>query len=330
MVTGGASFIGSHLVVALAAIAAEVVAVDDLSTGRLEHLEVALRGPRVRFERLDLLEPGAARTALAGASLVFHLAARHGGRGYIDTHPADCATNLALDALVFRAALEERIEKVVYASSGCVYPVGLQADVDAEVLLAEDQVGPPFDPDGLYGWAKLSGELSLAAYRRQYGLASVSLRYFTVYGERGDPSHAVLAMIARAFLRQDPFEIWGDGRQVRNWTYVGDVVRGTILAAERLGEAEGVNLGAREPVRVLDAAKLATCLAGYAPAFRFRPEMPTGPVIRVCDDGLARRLLGWQAETGFADGMRRTWEWYVRTHRRENVARSFEASLLER
>jgi nucleoside-diphosphate-sugar epimerase len=87
---------------------------------------------------------------------------------------------------------------VVFASSGCVYPVGLQADTRAEVRLTEAQVGPPHDPDGMYGWAKLSAELSLAEYRRQYGLNSISLRYFTVYGERCDASRAVIAMMARA------------------------------------------------------------------------------------------------------------------------------------
>jgi nucleoside-diphosphate-sugar epimerase len=330
VVTGGASFIGSHLVDALAARGATVLAVDDLSTGRVENLEAALQLPGVRFTRVDLFEPGAAHSVLKGASVVFHLAARHGGRGYIDTHPADCATNLALDAQVFRAALDARVDKVVFASSGCVYPVSLQTDTTAEVRLDEQQVGPPYDPDGLYGWAKLSGELSLAAYRRQYGMSSVSLRYFTVYGERCDASHAVIAMMARALLRQDPFEIWGDGRQIRNWTYVSDIVQGTILAAERLTDGQGVNVGTREPVTVIEAAKLISSLAGYAPKYRFLADMPTGPVNRVCDDSLAHRMLDWRAGVTFTEGVRRTWAWYSRTHRREDVEEGFARRLLER
>ena len=110
-------------------------------------------------------------------------------------------------------------------------------------ISAEEQVGPPYDADNMYGWAKLMGELSLRAYHRDYGLKSVSCRYFTVYGPRGHENHAVMAMIARAFIRQDPFEVWGSGRQVRNWTYVSDIVAGTLLAAARIDDARAVNLG---------------------------------------------------------------------------------------
>ena len=85
-------------------------------------------------------------------------------------------------------------------------------------------VGPPYDADNMYGWAKLMAEMTLQAYHRDFGLKSASCRFFTVYGERGVENHAVIAMIARAFVRQDPFEVWGDGTQIRNWTYVGDIV----------------------------------------------------------------------------------------------------------
>lgn len=330
VVTGGASFIGSHLVEALVACGARVHVVDDLSTGRLDHLDAVLTEPRLRFTRSDLLEPEHARVAMAGSSIVFHLAARHGGRGFIDRHPADCATNLALDSNVFRAALDARVDKVVFASSGCVYPVGLQADTRAEVRLSEAQVSAPHDPDGMYGWAKLSAELALAEYRRQYGLDSISLRYFTVYGERCDASHAVIAMMARALLRQDPFEIWGNGQQVRNWTYVADVVEATLLAAETTGGAQALNVGSSEPVRVIEAAQMITRLAGYQPDYRFLLDMPTGPLNRVCDGTLAQRELGWSARTRFAAGVERTWAWYRTAHSRESVARTLDLELLER
>ena len=100
------------------------------------------------------------------------------------------------------------------------------------LYLTEDMVGPPYDADNMYGWAKLMAEMTLqrvhGGMRPEVGVC----RYFTVYGERGHENHAVIAMIARAFVRQDPFVVWGTGEQIRNWTHVSDIVSGTILAAE--------------------------------------------------------------------------------------------------
>ena len=232
LVTGGAAFIGSHLVDALVARGARVRVVDDLSSGRLENIKPHVDARRVEFIDANLSAPGVAEEVVDGMSVVFHLAADHGGRGYVDLHQAACATNLALDGLIFRACHRAKVEKIVYASSGCVYPNPLQGDPGEILYLTEDMVGPPYDADNMYGWAKLMGELTLRAYYKDWGMKSASCRYFTVYGERGHENHAVIAMIARAFVRQDPFVVWGTGEAIRNWTHVSDIVSGTILAAE--------------------------------------------------------------------------------------------------
>ena len=181
-----------------------------------------------------MLDRDIAEQSVDGVDNIFHLAADHGGRGYIDLHQANCSTNLALDSLMIRAAHRAGVDHFTFSSSGCVYPTDLQADPSEMVYLTEDLVQPPYQADDLYGWAKLMAELSLKAYHRDYGLKCASLRYFTIYGERCTESHAVIAMIARAFVRQDPFIVWGTGEQIRNWTYVGDIVEGTIRAAERI------------------------------------------------------------------------------------------------
>src|SRR4029077_8396539 len=186
-------------------------------------------------------------------SVVFLLAADHGGRGYVDLHQAACAVNLMLDGLVFRACHHAKVDKVVYASSGCVYPNYIQTDPGKILYLTEDMVGPPYDADNMYGWAKLMGEMTLQSYCKDYGMKSASCRYFTVYGERGHENHAVIAMIARAFVKQDPFVVWGTGEQIRNWTYVGDIVEGTIRAAEVIDDGTAINLGTMERTRVIDA-----------------------------------------------------------------------------
>ena len=261
---------------------------------------------------------------------MFHLAAAHGGRGYVDLHQAACAENLMLDGLLFQACLKEKVKKVVYASSGCVYPNHLQTDPNQILYLKEEMVGPPYDADNMYGWAKLMAEMALRAYWKEHGLKAASCRYFTVYGPRGHENHAVIAMIARAFIKQDPFEVWGNGEQIRNWTYIDDIVSGTILAAEKIDDGTAVNLGTTERIRVLDAVGMVMDHTGHKAKIRLRPEMPTGPLNRVADNGLAKKLLGWEPKVLFREGLRRTIDWYFSTKDPAKVRNPFDQLLTER
>lgn len=328
LVTGGASFIGSHLTEALVAAGAQVRVADDLSSGTLANLE-PVRGS-VEILEGDLKSAGFARRACSGCEVVFHLAADHGGRGYVDLHQLACATNMLLDQTMLAACLDEGVAKVVYASSGCVYPNHLQGCPEQELYLTEEMVGPPYDPDGMYGLAKLAGELSLRAAYGEHGLASASCRYFTVYGPRGVENHAVMAMIARAFVGEDPFVVWGTGEQVRNWTYVSDIVAGTLLAAERIDDATAVNLGTTERIVVLDAVKMVLEYTSRLARIETRPEMPTGPLNRVAENRLARELLDWRPAVTFADGLRRTIDWYFSIKHPDEVRDSLAILLTER
>src|SRR5580700_2661054 len=330
LVTGGASFIGSHLVDALIERGAQVRVVDDLTSGRLSNIEHYLSDGRVTFVEADLREPGITRAAMNGVQVVFHLAADHGGRGYVDLHQAGPASNLFLDGLVFWEAAKAGVEKVVYASSGCVYPNYMQTDVKKEIYLREEDVKPPHDADNMYGWAKLMAELTLQAYHREHKLGAASCRYFTVYGPRGVENHAVIAMIARAFVGQDPFEVWGDGTQIRNWTYVDDIVSGTILAAEKISDGTAINLGTMERVRVIDAVNMVLELTGQEAEIKFLRDMPTGPLNRVADNSRARQLLGWEPMVSFREGLRRTIDWYYKTKDRSQVQVVLKRMLTER
>lgn len=331
LVTGGASFISSHLIDLLVEKGArDVRVVDDLSSGKLANIQGHIDAGRVEFRRDDLLGPGVAQDAVAGVDVVFHLAAIHGGRGFVDLHQAACAQNLAMDGMLVKAAHEAGVEKFVFASSGCVYPNHLQGDVTEELYLSEEMVGPPYDADNMYGWAKLMTEMTLAAYARDFGLKAASCRFFTVYGERGVENHAVIAMIARAFVRQDPFEVWGDGTQVRNWTYVGDIVRGMVLCAEKIDDGTAVNLGTEERTRVIDAVREVLRYTGHSAEIKFLPHMPTGPLNRVAKNTLARELLGWEPRMKFMDGLHRTIDWYFASKEREKVGGYLAEMLTER
>jgi UDP-glucose 4-epimerase len=319
LVTGGASFIGSTIVDKLMdRNARNVRVVDDFSSGMRSNIEQQLSAG-VELVEGDLRDPAVAAKSLQGVDTVFHLAADHGGRGYVDLHQYDCSTNFGLDAILLAGALQNDVERVAFASSGCIYPLNLQGDVRETLYLTEDMAGPPYDPDGLYGMAKLAGELTLKALHEERGLKTSSCRYFTVYGPRGVENHAVIAMIARAFLRRDPFEVWGNGEQIRNWTYVDDIAEGTILAAEKIEDGSAVNLGTMERVRVIDAVKSICEMAGYDPKIELQPDKPTGPMNRVADNTLAKQLLGWEPQTLFADGLRKTFDWYVANKRPEDV-----------
>lgn len=330
LVTGGASFIGSHLTDALVERGARVRVADDLSSGRRENIEQWIELGAVDFREVDLLDPGVAEEVMEDIDQVFHLAADHGGRGYIDTHESACASNMALDGLVFRAAQRAGVEQVTYASSGCVYPTDLQDDPDETLYLSEEMVGPPYQADNLYGWAKLMGEKTLRAYHQDHGMGAASLRYFTAYGERCLENHAVVAMIARAFIGQDPFIVWGTGEQIRNWTHVSDIVEATIRAAERIHDGTAINVGTMERTRVIDAAREILERTGSDAELKPDPSKPTGPYNRVCDNSLARELLDWEPRVSFSEGLQETIDWYYATKDREEVRKDFERALMER
>jgi len=211
-----------------------------------------------------------------------------------------------------------------------VYPNHLQTNPDEVLYLTEDMVGPPCDADNMYGWAKLMAEMTLHAYYKDWGMKSASCRYFTVYGPRGVENHAVIAMIARAFIRQDPFVVWGTGEQVRNWTYIDDIVRGTMLAAERIDDGTAVNLGTMERIKVIDAAREILDYMDHDATIELHPEMPTGPYNRVAENSLAQKLLGWEPQVMFMDGLHRTIEWYISTKEQDQVSSTLETLLTER
>lgn len=333
LVTGGASFIGSHLVDALVAANAIVTVVDNLSSGTMENLKTSIEN--ISFVKGDLCDPAVADKATEGQEIVFHLANIHGGRGYIDTHPGEIVQNFIIDGNVFYYAYRNGTNRICFTSSACAYPVNLQT-VDSQIRYLKEEMADPFKEggafaDGEYGWGKLMGEMALNAYHKQYGIKGVSCRLFSVYGPRENESHAVIALIAKALIKQDPYKIWGTGQQDRNFTYISDIVTGLLLAAEKIEDCRTVNIGTDEIIKIADAAKTILKLVGYQPKkIFFDTSKPVGVHSRVASIQKQQEWLNWSPQVSFADGIQKTIEWYRGIVDIESLKKDFEKRLFER
>jgi nucleoside-diphosphate-sugar epimerase len=343
LVTGGASFIGSHLADSLLKRGNAVRVADDFSSGRLANFEYSLRkqgrntwvSNNLAVWQGDIKDKQFTASTMKDIEIVFHLAALHGGRGYIDTHPAQCCTNMILDQLVFEEAYKAGVERVCFASSACVYPSYLQEDTGSAYLLKEDDADPftrdKAQADLEYGWAKLMGEMALRAYHKQYGMKTSSVRIFTAYGPRENETHAIVALIAKAFVNMDPFVIWGTGEQDRNFTYVQDIVDALILAAEKIDNGSPTNAGREDRITINQAADLVFDIAGWRPKrIRYDLAKPQGVASRAADLTRAREVLSWSPQVAYREGFERTIEWYFAQKNRKEVKANLEKLLLER
>ena len=301
LVTGGAGFIGSNLVDALLAREQRVVVVDDLSTGRRANLDDALaRG--AELHELDIRDAEALRALFEQArpALVFHLAAQIDVRRSVADPAADARVNFEGTINVLAAAHAAGARRVVYsATGGAVYGEAEQ------VPTPEDAPAQPLAP---YGMGKLAGEGYCALFSRLHGLSTVALRYANVYGPRQDPlgEGGVIAIFCGCFADGRTPTIYGDGKQTRDYTYVGDVVAANLRAAE-LDVTGPINVGTGVETSVLD---LVEAFRGLEGGESFEPEHAparAGEVLRSClDAARARELLGWEPAVPLAEGLRRT------------------------
>jgi UDP-glucose 4-epimerase len=330
LVTGGASFIGSHLVEQLVDRGADVRVADDLSSGDLDNL--AAVEDEIEFHEGNLKRWAFADEASAGIDRLFHLAADHGGRGYISNYPANCATNMALDNVVFETAVQNGVETITFASSACTYPTDIQTErtrLREDMVSFEERGGAYADES--YGWAKLMGELSLQSFHEQYGVDASSVRIFTAYGPRENETHAIIALIAKAFAGQEPFQIWGDGEQTRNFTYVDDIVSALLLANEQITDATPVNAGISEYISINEVVEAIFEYMGEdPPEMNCMTDKPVGVRHRAADTSRAEELLGWEPEYSLADGLAETIDWYTANRDPEYVRENLETLLHER
>jgi UDP-glucose 4-epimerase len=301
-VTGGAGFIGSNLVDALLGRGDAVTVLDDLSTGRLENLDGALAGGAELVEA-DVRDATAVASAVRDASpeAVFHLAAQIDVRRSVADPSFDASVNVGGTANLLEAARAAGVSRLVFVSTGgAIYGEG-----EGQRLPLDEST--PIAPLSPYGQSKFAAEGYLALYERLYGLAGVSLRLGNVYGPRQDPlgEAGVIAIFCGRLRAGERPTIYGDGRQTRDYIYVGDVV-GAALAAAGSAARGAINIGTGVETDVLTLAERLGELGGV----EFEPELAparAGEVQRISIDATrARDELGWQAETALADGLRLT------------------------
>ena len=305
LVTGGAGFIGSNLVRSLLADGAAVRVLDDLSTGRPENLEEILADVQVLTG--DVRDPEIVGLAIDGVDTVFHLAAIPSvARSVADPRSSnDVNVTGTLNLLI--AARDAGCRRVVLASSSAVY--GRQTTMP----LNEQMACAPISP---YGVTKLAGERYMKAFFESYGLPTVSLRFFNVFGPRQNPLAeyaAVVPRFIRAALRSEPVTIFGDGSQTRDFVYVGDIVTACKLAAgapeAALGEAFNVATGVSHSVAQLDEA-----IAGLAPepgpAPIPAPPRPGDVPYSQADISAGRSVLGYEPGHTFEQGLSLAFEWF--------------------
>lgn len=306
IVTGGAGFIGSNLVDALVGRGDEVLVIDNLSTGRRANLEQAsARGAELRV--LDICDGDALAQAVAdwGAAAIFHLAAQIDVRRSIADPAWDASVNVGGTINVLEAARRHDVPRVVNSSTGgAIYG-------DCEQIPSPETAMPL--PEAAYGQSKLSAEGYLGLYERLYGLSSITLRYGNVYGPRQDPlgEAGVIAIFCGCLETGSRPTIFGDGRQTRDYVYVGDVVAANLVAAG--ASATGpVNIGTATETSVLTLASELAELAELAGTSDFDPIFAParlGELARSClDIARAKQLLGWEPSVGLREGLRLTLE----------------------
>lgn len=294
LVTGGAGFIGSNLVDALIARGDSVDVVDNLASGKRENVS-----ERARLHVLDIREPLNALFAELKPDVCFHLAAQADVRVSVERPDFDAEVNVIGTLHVLEAARAAAARVVFSSTGGAIYG---ECDAPAD----ESSERRPLAP---YGAAKLAAEEYMLTYTRLHGTSNVVLRFGNVFGPRQDPhgEAGVVAIFLGRLRDGEICKIFGDGKQERDYVYVGDVVQAILAAAEV--ESGVFNVGTGRAISVLELYELCRKVAGSDLAATHEPARSGELQRSVLDVGKAADELGWRPETSLEDGLRRTWDW---------------------
>lgn len=328
LVTGGAGFIGSHLVDSLLAGGCSVRVLDNLSTGKISNLPADLPVAQLDIRVGSVTDTSLVAECVRDCEIVYHLAAAIGVRYVIDDPLTGIATNVRGTEVVLDAACATGA-RVVVASSSEVYGKGRAGT--AWMPFREDAdsiIGPTTTPRWWYAIAKALDEHLAFAYYRHRGLPTSAVRYFNIYGPRCDPGgYGVLARFISQALRDEPLTIFGDGLQTRSFTYVSDAVRATLAAGSTAGAlGEAFNVGSPHEISIGDLARMVVDLTSSQSVLQYQEHAEVFGANfedtrrRVPDIVKADRVLGFHAVTGLSQGISQTAAWWTERMTRENGA----------
>ena len=324
VITGGAGLQGSRLARRLLEMGRKVTVADNFSRGSSLNLENIKDAIQIR--RVDLRKPEECLEVFRDVDTVFHLAAHLGGVEYahgsssMSSHGVSMGTdNMLIDTNVIRACINNKVERLLYTSTACIYPVELQMTADAPPL--REKQAYPANAESPYGWAKLMGEIICQACAKENGLKVAIVRLFNVYGEGEDMSpgsHVIPELMRKAIWYPDEdFVVYGDGSQTRAFTYVDDAVEGLIAAMERYATADPINIGGEETISVRELAERIVLLSGKRIPLKFEISRPVGVRGRRADITKARTALGWFPRVSMDVGLKKTFDWALRHSNRK-------------
>lgn len=347
LVSGGCGFVGRNIVKRILNTTKDsVIMVDDLSVGTLpstwewmqpyrsnmiKDVEVIGKEERLFFFRQDFreflrsitLEPLWLKKeygiGVEKFDDVFHFAAIVGGRAKIDGDPMMVALDLSIDAQFFYWVVRHKPGRVMYPSSSAAYPIGLQGETDAVALKETDIdfTGNLGKPDMTYGWSKLTGEYLGRIAAQYYGIHVASVRPFSGYGEDQDLTYPVPSIAARAARKDDPFEVWGSGRQGRDFVHIDDCVDAIFLALDNIKDGSAINIGSGRLNSFLEIIGLFCKFAGYQPTIKPLLDKPVGVSKRHSDMAFVKNNFGWMPKISLEEGMRRVYEQAVKNQKKQ-------------
>ena len=310
LVTGGAGFIGSHLLDELVDRNARVIVADDFSRGGVEHIEHVLDD--IELRPVDLTTRSGAIRATEDVDHVFHLAASVGGIHYIQRENVGGLTpSVLMNQQMLEAARINDIDKFLFASSACIY----RQEHDDLNRFSEEQAIPA-DPHSTYGWAKVLGEVACQAYHEDCDIDTGMVRIFNCYGPREnlDPesSHVIPSLCRKVIEEPDggSIELFGDGTQERGFIYVTDLVDGMIRTIESKVDGEPINLGnGEEVVTINELAETIIDISGKDISIEHDLSMPTGTDKYAADTEKMEAALDWTPDTALSEGVKKVYEW---------------------
>lgn len=240
---------------------------------------------------------------------VFHFAAIVGGRMKIEGDPMIVALDLSIDAEFFHWVTQHKPERVLYPSSSAAYPVSLQT-TDGAIALSEGDIDFNKNlgtPDMTYGWSKLTGEFLAQIAAKHYGVRVACIRPFSGYGEDQEQSYPVPAIAARAARREDPFEVWGSGKQGRDFVHIDDVLDFIFMLLDNVSDGSAYNIGSGRLTSFLELIEVFGEIAGYKPTVKPLLDKPVGVHSRYANMELVESKFGWKPKISLKEGMQRVY-----------------------